>query len=41
MLLIGYVVVKEITGQKRNRIFEFVKYMDILNEGIWFYQNMG
>jgi len=27
-------VLKEITGQKRNRIYEFVKYMDILNEGI-------
>ena len=27
-------ILKEITGQKRNRIYEFVKYMDILNEGI-------
>ena len=27
-------ILEEITGQKRNRIYEFVKYMDILNEGI-------
>jgi Fic family protein len=27
-------ILKEITGQKRNRIYEFVEYMDILNEGI-------
>lgn len=27
-------LLKEITGQKRNRIYEFVEYMDILNEGI-------
>jgi Fic family protein len=27
-------ILKEITGQRRNRIYEFVKYMDILNEGI-------
>jgi len=27
-------VLKEVTGQKRNRVYEFVKYMDILNEGI-------
>jgi Fic family protein len=25
---------KEITGQKRNRIYEFKNYMNILNEGI-------
>jgi Fic family protein len=27
-------ILEEITGQKRNRIYEFIKYMDILNEGI-------
>lgn len=27
-------ILEEITGQKRNRIFEFIKYMEILNEGI-------
>ncbi|UCG02778.1 MAG: Fic family protein [Candidatus Heimdallarchaeota archaeon] len=27
-------LLKEITGQKRNRIYEFVEYMDILNGGI-------
>ncbi len=27
-------ILKEITGQKRNRIYEFVRYMDLLNEGI-------
>jgi Fic family protein len=27
-------ILKEITGHKRNRIYEFVDYMDILNEGI-------
>jgi Fic family protein len=27
-------IVTEVTGQKRNRIYEFKKYMDILNEGI-------
>lgn len=27
-------ILEEMTGQKRNRIYEFVKYMDILNEGI-------
>jgi Fic family protein len=27
-------ILKEITGHKRNRIYEFVEYMDILNEGI-------
>ena len=27
-------ILKEVTGQRRNRIYEFVKYMDILNEGI-------
>jgi Fic family protein len=27
-------ILKEITGQKRNRIYEFVEYMDILNKGI-------
>jgi len=27
-------ILKEVTGQKRNRVYEFVDYMDILNEGI-------
>ncbi len=27
-------ILKEITGHKRNRIYEFVDYMDILNKGI-------
>ena len=27
-------ILKEVTGQKRNRVFEFEEYMDILNEGI-------
>jgi Fic family protein len=27
-------ILKEITGQKRNRIYEFFDYMDILNKGI-------
>jgi Fic family protein len=27
-------ILEEITGQKRNRIYEFVRYMEILNEGI-------
>ena len=27
-------ILKEVTGQKRNRIYEFKNYLDILNEGI-------
>lgn len=27
-------ILKEVTGQKRNRIYEFVEYMDILNENL-------
>ncbi len=27
-------IVKEITGRKRNRLYKYVKYFDILNEGI-------
>jgi hypothetical protein len=30
----GLGILKEITGHKRNRIYEFVDYLDILNEDI-------